>query len=150
MRMAGSSAEMRRTISLFRGSPGTMAKRPWARPIRAPPSISNRSLVFRLAESGPWQAKHRKTKLRFDIEPQFGLPVGRIGPVAGEAPVREDGTDIAIEFNFLAGGRGGKKPTAEAQPGDRLPTRRCHLRSGAQAFRLIISPVSMATSQREP
>ena len=71
MRRAALSALTRRMISLLAGSPGTMAKRP-PRSARAPASVSKRS----------------------------GLSRGRlVRAVASEAPVREDGSYVAIELN---------------------------------------------------
>ncbi len=39
----------------------------------------------------------------FGVEAEFGLAFGGVGTVAGEALVGEDGADVAIEFDLLAG-----------------------------------------------
>ena len=57
MRLAGSAAVIRRIISLFETSPGTIANRP-PRSCLASASTSKRSFVSRRALSGPWHVKH--------------------------------------------------------------------------------------------
>jgi hypothetical protein len=37
------------------------------------------------------------------VEPQAGLAILGIGPVAGEAPVRQDGPDVAVEVDGVVG-----------------------------------------------
>ena len=62
MRRAALSELMRWMISLFSGSPGTMAKRP-PRSAKAPSSVSRRSGLSRVALSGPWQVKHLSERI---------------------------------------------------------------------------------------
>src|SRR5262245_12593032 len=63
MRRATLLAVIRRIISLFSGSPATIANLPPPRSCFAPASVSKRSFVKRLPPSGPWQGKQRSARI---------------------------------------------------------------------------------------
>ena len=59
------------------------------------------------------------------IEPQVGLPRGAVGPVAGEAVLRQDRPDVAVVFRLAARpgpraaeamSRSNARPTLKAAP----------------------------------
>src|SRR5437762_12054690 len=51
----------------------------------------------------------------FDIEAQLRFPVGSVRAVAGETLVGEEGSDVAVELDFLAGGCGGNEAPADTK-----------------------------------
>ena len=53
------------------------------------------------------------------IEPQIGLPVAGVGPVAGEALVSEDWKDVTVEADRLGGRSGGMRPHGHRQAAGR-------------------------------
>src|SRR5271165_5543401 len=99
MRTAVSEEVTRRTTSLRSGSPGTMAKRPFASSIRAPASVSKRNFVFRLAASGPWQAKHWSERIgRISRLNSISWPVSTVAASKANAPTAAAALPFAIPF----------------------------------------------------